>query len=165
MKYQSQIDDITYVIEINEDGSIVVDGEPVTASLLQVGALGLYSLLVNNESTELVVDETQRGYRVLLGGRTYDVKVADERELRLAAGRNEMADTSGDITIKAPIPGLVIRIMVNAGDEVAANQPLVILEAMKMENELRAPRAGTIADVRIKTGQSVEQGAALMTLV
>lgn len=164
MKYQSQIDETTYQIEINEDGSIVVDGEPVSASLLQVGALGLYSLLVDSESTELVVEETQRGYRVMLGSRTFDVNVADERELRLAGGRADLIETGADLTIKAPIPGLVIRVMVGVGDQVEAKQPLVILEAMKMENELRAPRAGIITDVRVKAGESVEQGAGLLVL-
>ena len=164
MKYQAQIDDTLFEIEIDESGAIVLDGESVHASLLQVGALGLYSLLLDNESVELVVNETQKGYLVTLGSRTFDVKVADEREIRLAGGRDALAAPSGELPIKAPIPGLVVRIMVNAGDAVEINQPLVILEAMKMENELRAPRKGVIVDVKIKAGESVEQGATMLVL-
>ncbi|MCO6450381.1 MAG: acetyl-CoA carboxylase biotin carboxyl carrier protein subunit [Caldilineales bacterium] len=100
----------------------------------------------------------------MLGSRTFDVNVADERELRLAGGRADLIETGADLTIKAPIPGLVIRVMVGVGDQVEAKQPLVILEAMKMENELRAPRAGIITDVRVKAGESVEQGAGLLVL-
>lgn len=165
MKYQSQIEDSIYEIEIEEDGSgITIDGEAVATNLLQVGPLGLYSLLIDNASVELVVEETQHGYRVMLGGRSFDVRVADERELRLAGGKVVLEAHSGEVAVKAPIPGLVVRVLVAEGDEVAKNQPLVILEAMKMENELRAPRAGVVTAVKAEVGESVNQGAALVVL-
>lgn len=164
MKYQSQIENTTYETEIDDDGRITLAGERVNASLLQVGPLGLYSLIIGNQSKELAVEETQRGYRVTFGSRTFEVQVADERQLRLAGGRGGPEAASGELNIKAPIPGLVVRVMVRAGDEVKANQPLVILEAMKMENELRSPRDGGITDVKIKAGERVEQGAVLLVI-
>ena len=164
MKYQSQVENNTYTIEIDADGQILLEGEAVNASLLQVGPLGLYSLLIDNQSKELVVEETQQGYRVAFGSRTFEVQVADERQLRLAGGRSNLDATSGELQIKAPIPGMVVRVLVRTGDSVLAGQSLVILEAMKMENELRAVREGVVGDVRVKAGERVEQGAVLLVI-
>ncbi len=164
MKYVAQVGDHAYEIEIDHDGTVYLEGRPWQVSLLQVGPLGLYSLLIDNRSHELVVEETRQGYRVTLGGRTFDVRVADERELRLAGSRTGPSTPAGELPLKAPIPGMVVRVLVRNGDAVTPGQPLVILEAMKMENELRAPRAGTISDIKIKAGERVEQGAVLLIL-
>ncbi len=164
MKYQAQVGDTTYEIIIEDDGVILVDGEPVRADLLQVGPLGLYSLLIDNQSSEIVVDEASFGYHVMLGGRLFDVKVADERQLRLANRDGSLAAPSGEFSIKAPIPGLVVRVLVQEGNEIEADQPLMILEAMKMENEIRAPREGVVKHVRVKAGESIEQGAELIII-
>lgn len=164
MKYVAQVGDHTYEIEIDDSGTVRFDGRPLQVSLLQVGPLGLYSLLIENRSRELVVEETQQGYRVTLGSRTFHVRVADERELRLAGSRIGPVTSAGDLHIKAPIPGLVVRVLVRGGETVASGQPLVILEAMKMENELRAPRVGTVGDIKVKAGERVEQGAVLLVL-
>ena len=164
MKYHAQIDNQKYVIDINDDSNIVVDDEPVQANLLQVGPLGLYSLLMDNESCELVVEEQRFGYRVTLGSNTYDVRVTDERTLRLNAGRSQLTTPTGERFIRAPIPGLIVKILVQEGEEIAANQPVIILEAMKMENELRAQRDGVVKEILINTGESVDQGAELILI-
>ena len=93
-----------------------------------------------------------------------DVEVTDERTLRLDAGRSQLTTPSGDRFIKAPIPGLIINILVKEGDEIGANEPVIILEAMKMENELRSSRAGTVVEIMFEVGESVEQGAELMQI-
>ena len=164
MKYHAQIDNHAYVIDIDDDSNIIVDGEPVQADLLQVGPLGLYSLLMDNESCELVVEEQRFGYRVTLGSNTYDVQVTDERTLRLNAGRSQLSKPTGERFIKAPIPGLIVKIMVQEGEEITTNQPVIILEAMKMENELRAQRDGVVKEILIGVGKSVEQGAELILI-
>ena len=164
MKYHAQIDNHAYVIDIDDDSNIIVDGEPVQADLLQVGPLGLYSLLMDNESCELVVEEQRFGYRVTLGSNTYDVQVTDERTLRLNAGRSQLSKPTGERFIKAPIPGLIVKIMVQEGEEITTNQPVIILEAMKMENELRAQRDGVVKEILIDVGKSVEQGAELILI-
>lgn len=164
MKYQTQVDNNTYAVEIDADGQILFEGERINASLLHVGALGLYSLLIDNQSLELVVEETQQGYRVTFGSRTFDVHVADERQLKLAGRRSDLDASGGEIQVRAPIPGLVVRVLVRTGDAIKAGQPLVILEAMKMENELRAVREGAVGDVRVKPGERVEQGAVLLVI-
>jgi biotin carboxyl carrier protein len=164
MKYIAQVDNHTYEIDIKSDGSIFVDGEPVEADLLQIDAMGLHSLLLNHRSFELVVKELPRGYRISLGSHTFDVDVMDERQLRLESARAEVSAGDGDLPITAPIPGLVVKVLVEEGQTVEINQPLVILEAMKMENEIRAPRAGIVHDIAIEVGQSVEGNAVLMML-
>jgi len=164
MKYIAQVDGVTYEIEITPAGEMTVDGGPVEADLLQVDPLGLHSLLMNHQSHELVVEEQQRGYRVTLGGNTFTVDVADERHLRMESSRADVSAGDGDLPITAPIPGLVVKVLVTEGQTVALNEPLVILEAMKMENEIRAPRAGVIKNVAIEIGQSVEGNAQMMVL-
>ncbi|MBX7237010.1 MAG: biotin/lipoyl-binding protein [Caldilineales bacterium] len=164
MKYQSQVENSTYTVEIDADGQILVENAKVDASLLQVGPLGLYSLLIDKRSLELVVEETQHGYRVSFGSHTFDVRVADERQLKLAGKRTDLGATGGDIQVKAPIPGLVVRVLVRAGDAVQTGQSIAILEAMKMENELRATREGVVSEVRVKAGERVEQGAILLVI-
>ncbi len=164
MKYLAQVDDITYEIEISPDGAIMLDGAPIEADLLQVDPLGLYSLLMNHHSCELVVEEQQRGYRVTLGSNAFTVEVADERQLRMESSRADVSAGDGELPITAPIPGLVVKILVEEGQTVALNDPLVILEAMKMENEIRAPREGVVKDISIEVGQSVEGNAPMMVL-
>ncbi len=166
MKYLAQIDGITYEIEIEANNAIIlINGEPVEADLLQVDPLGLYSLLLDHRSCELVVEEQTQGYRVTLGAQTFDVRVADERQLRMEAARADVsARAEGDMPITTPIPGLVVKVLVTEGQHVEENTPLVILEAMKMENEIRAPQAGVVRDISIQPGQSVEGNAVLMIL-
>jgi len=164
MKYHATVDNREYVIDIDDDNNIIVDDKPVRADILQVGPLGLFSLLVDHESYELVVKEQRFGYCVTLGSNTYAVEVTDERTLRLDAGRSQLTTPSGDRFIKAPIPGLIVNILVKEGDEIGANQPVIILEAMKMENELRSSGAGTVGEIMFEVGESVEQGAELMQI-
>ncbi len=164
MKYLAQVDGTTYEIEIANDGSITLDGASIEADLLQIDPLGLYSLIMNHRSHELVIEEQPRGYRVTLGSHTFQVDVADERQLRIESSRADVSAGDGDLPITAPIPGLVVKVLVEEGENVDINTPLVILEAMKMENEIRAPRAGVIRDISIEVGQSVEGNAMLMML-
>ncbi len=164
MKYIAQIEDNTYEIEITPDGAIFLDGAPVKANLVQIDPLGLYSLLLDQHSCEVVMEEQQRGYRVSLEGRTFDVQVADERHLRMESSRAEVTASDGELPVTAPIPGLVVKILVAEGQVVAQNDPLIILEAMKMENEIRAQRAGVIQDIAVEVGQSVDGNAQMMVL-
>ncbi len=164
MKYIAQVDGTTYEIEITPEGSITVNGVSVEADLLQVGPLGLHSLLMDHQSYELVVEEQQRGYRVTLGSNTFTVDVADERQLRMESSRADVSAGDGDLPINAPIPGLVVKILVEEGQTVALNAPLIILEAMKMENEIRAPREGVVKNIVVEVGQSVEGNSQMMVL-
>jgi biotin carboxyl carrier protein len=99
-----------------------------------------------------------------LRGALYPVKVQDERALRLARGLAGFVPASGEIPIRAPMPGLVVSVPVQAGQEVNKGDVLVILESMKMDNELCAPRDGRVARVHVEEGAGVEARSTLITL-
>lgn len=130
----------------------------------QSGVPELYSLLLNGKSFEVLVEENRQNYAVTLRGEQYHVHVEDERSRRLNMGRKGPEVPKGELTIRAPIPGLVVKILVREGEEINEDQPLVILEAMKMENEIRALRAGVVRKVEVSAGQRVEQSAPLLIL-
>jgi biotin carboxyl carrier protein len=95
-----------------------------------------------------------------LRGRTIGVTVNGRR----SAHAEGALHGHGQATILAPMPGRVVRVLVAAGDQVDARQPVVVVEAMKMENELRAPRDGIVAEVLVREGALVEAGALLLTI-
>ncbi|MEA3335122.1 MAG: biotin/lipoyl-containing protein [Chloroflexota bacterium] len=158
----------TLEIEVEEGNLVRVDGEELRTDLEKIGSLDLYSLLLNDRSFEVHVRQTERNsFRVMISGQGYEgyeVEIFDERLYRLGESSGELSAGTVDSAIKAPIPGLVVKVLVEEGEQVEAGQSLVILEAMKMENELRAPRNGTVATILIHPGDSVDQGEALVTL-
>jgi len=165
MKYVATINGQSYTIEIDSLNRVTIDGESRAVDLRQVGKLSLYSLLMDHASYEVVVEEEGHNTcRVMIGGELYEVRVEDERTRRLALANRQPNPPTGELAIKAPIPGLVVKVTVEAGDVVHAGQSVVILEAMKMENELRAPRQGTVHEVRVATGDKVDQGQVLITI-
>ncbi|MBI1298124.1 biotin/lipoyl-binding protein [bacterium] len=163
MKYYAQIGELEYVVEI-EDGQIFVDGELVDVDLSRSGVPELYSMLINGRSFEVLIEEQRQVYDVTLRGEQYHVRVEDDRTRRLNEGRRGPEVPKGELVVKAPIPGLVVKVLVHEGEEIAEDQALVILEAMKMENEIRALRSGVVRKVDVSAGQRVEQNAPLLIL-
>jgi pyruvate carboxylase subunit B len=92
------------------------------------------------------------------------VAVIDDRTRQIQALTGQKRTTAGGGVVRAPMPGLVVRLEVTVGERVAAGSGLVVVEAMKMENELRAPRAGVVATVHVAVGQAVEKGMPLVTI-
>jgi biotin carboxyl carrier protein len=164
MKYFATIDDRTFEIEINQLGELCIDGECVVVDFQSIGGRSIYSLLLGNVSYEAIVEARDDCYEVLVQGTLYRVWVQDERMRRLAQAAQGFAPPSGEIAIKAPMPGLIIDIPVEVGHVVEAGSVLVVLESMKMENELKAPRAGIVTQVRVQSGQSVEQHETLVAI-
>lgn len=163
MKYFASVGDHTFEIEINEDG-VLVDGEPITVDLRQSGVTQLYSLLLDDASFEMFVEETPLSHDVTLRGEQFRVRIEDERTRRLNAARQGPALPQGDLAVRAPIPGMIVKVLVQDGDEIIEDQPLMILEAMKMENEIRAVRSGVVRKVEVTAGQSVDQDAVLIVI-
>lgn len=163
VKYFARVGEHEYVIEL-DDGQIQVDGEPIDIDLNQVGESELYSVLFGGRSFELLIHADRFDYSVTLRNEQYSVQVEDERTRKLNAGRGVQAVPDGELAVRAPIPGLVVKVLTEASEDVEAGQPLLILEAMKMENEIRAPRGGTVKSVDVAPGQRVEQNAILMVL-
>ena len=163
MKYYARVGQREYVIEIDRDKTYV-DGELVDVDLRQSGASELYSLLYNGLSFELLIQAARFDYGVTSRGERFDVQVEDERTRKLNAGRKAPALPEGELAVIAPIPGLVVKVLVESGDNVDEDQPVVILEAMKMENEIRSPRVGVVKKVQVGSGQRVEQNGILLVL-
>ncbi|GAB4570014.1 MAG: acetyl-CoA carboxylase biotin carboxyl carrier protein subunit [Anaerolineae bacterium] len=165
MKYLTTVNGKTFTIDVLPDGKVLVDGQPRDVDFLPLDDKTLYSLLVDHVSYEGLVEEVGGQYDVLLWGALYSVRVMDEREQRLAKASTGFVSDDAEVIIRAPMPGLIIAVPVVAGQEVEAGQTLVILESMKMENELKAPRAGKVHHVNVKPGDSVEQNKRLVTVV
>lgn len=163
VKYYTRIGNDEFVVDIDKE-RILVDGEPVEVDLKQSGVPELYSMLLGGMSYELLVEPDRFNYTVTLRGEQYLVQVEDERARRLSAIRKPLTLPDGELAVTAPIPGLVVKVLVAEQMEVQEGQPLVILEAMKMENEIRSPRAGKVIQIKIGPGQRVEQNAALVVL-
>jgi biotin carboxyl carrier protein len=132
----------------------------VDARVLDHGAV---SLLVDGRSHDVELDESGDEVQVLVGSELLIVDVADERAVRLRAGRAGFS-VSGKAVVTAPMPGKLVRVLVAPGDQVAEGQGLVVVEAMKMENELKSPKAGTVIEVFAREGSTVEANAKLLTV-
>jgi biotin carboxyl carrier protein len=165
MKYAATLNDKVYTIEINDDHSLLLDGKECTVDFDAVSGQPVYSLLIDGRSYEAHIQETEEGWQVLLQGDLYVVRVEGEREQRLrAAAGPAVGLTSGEFTLKAPMPGLIVAVPVTEGQAVNPGDNLIILESMKMQNELKAPRAGQVIRVKVKAGDSVEQNESLVTI-
>jgi len=108
----------------------------------------------------------KRRFRVRVNGQVFEVEVeeVDTEPPRERPGRREPLPSSGEETISAPLPGLVVEVRVREGEEVEAGQVLLVLEAMKMENEIPSPRAGRVSRVLVRPGEAVNVGDPLVVL-
>lgn len=164
MNYYATVNDQEFVIEIGPDNQIVVNGEVFDIDFKRMPNSGVTSLLINHRSLEAVVEEHDGTWQVLIRGEQYPVVVVDERTQRLANARGSFSAPEGEVIIVSPMPGTIIAVSVNEGDYVREGDKVVILESMKMENELRAPRDGVVAHVNIQAGASVEKGETLVVI-
>jgi biotin carboxyl carrier protein len=164
MKYVASINGNEFIIEIIDEKTVIVNGKTLTVNFDSVSGQPVYSFIVDGKSYEAYVYPGEEDWQVLLQGQLYPVIVEDEREKRLrAAAGGAVADT-GEYHMKAPMPGMVVSISVEEGQKVEKGQVLVILESMKMQNELKSPRAGKINRIRVKSGDSVEQRQTLLSV-
>ncbi|WP_306818147.1 biotin/lipoyl-containing protein [Archangium lipolyticum] len=124
---------------------------------------GAVSMLVDGTSYGVEFDEQGDEVQVLVRGQVTRIDVADERRLRLRAGTAAFS-VEGKQVIAAPMPGKVVKVLVKLGDEVKEGQGLVVVEAMKMENELKSPKAGKVVELPAKEGTAVEINAKLVVV-
>ena len=163
MKYYTRVENNEYEVEI-DGGAILLDGQPINVDLVRSGATELYSVLLDGHSYEMLVNADRFNYQISVRGVQLQVQVEDERMRRLNRARRLPTLPDGELAIPAPIPGLVVRVLVKQGDMIEEGQPVLLLEAMKMENELRAVRGGIVKSVLVTAGQRVEQNAPLIVL-
>jgi biotin carboxyl carrier protein len=163
MRYATTVNGKSFEIDIDQDGKITVNGEERHIDFKSISE-SLYSVIIENASFEVVVEQRDGQYHVLMQGDMYEVEVLDERQQRLARATSGFGVAQGEINLKSPMPGLIVDVRVQEGQSVEQGQSLIVLESMKMENELKAPRAGTVTRVHIAKGDSVEQNKVLVTL-
>lgn len=161
MKYEIVIDGNPAALSVARDRFEYrrEDGTAITRQYSASAAGdGTWSILIDGRSYTVKI---LGGGEVSVNGRVFHVDVYDPRELR---GRRSAADTSGPQAIAAPMPGRVIRVLVEPGQEVAAGEGLIVVEAMKMQNEMKAPRAGRVAAVKAVAGATVSAGDVLLVI-
>ena len=164
MAFIAKLGEQSYSVEIEEIGKslyrVAVDGNEFLVDGKKTGRTN-YSLIVDNRSFEIEVDNAEDEYRVLVDGRNYHVNLVDERRVRVGGGQSDH-QLQGRQKVSVPMPGKVIAVLVSEGDSVERGQGLVIVEAMKMENEVRSPIAGEVKEIKVKPGDAVEGGAVLV---
>ena len=162
-KLSVTIDDRTFEVELtlpqgtgNSTMSVLIDGEPVQVTIPAAQRPDQMEwIVVDNKPYEIIIDPSLHSIKAYDGMHYVEVHEAAAGVLRPA---------SGDARVKAPIPGLVTRVLVERGDQVQAGQPLIMLEAMKMENEILAPRSGKVVELNAKVGKIVTLGELLVEL-
>ncbi|MCD4847642.1 MAG: biotin/lipoyl-binding protein [Candidatus Aegiribacteria sp.] len=136
-----------------------IDGKKKIISISRISPAHL-SILIDGKSFNVEVEHFEKDYQVSTRGEVYNLSVIDEREVTTSSEQSD----SGEKVIKAPMPGLVVEINVNEGDQVKAGDTLLVLEAMKMQNEIAAPASGIILNISVKSGATVNSGDDLLVL-
>lgn len=152
------------VIEVEVDGErVTVAGETHTATLGIIPGTPLRQLLLDGKPTTLSVESLGRGRWALTpGGERCEGEVLDERARHIRSLTNGADRQRASPVLKAPMPGLVLRVQAEPGQSVSAGAGLVVLEAMKMENELKAPAPAVVKAVLVQPGEAVEKGQVLV---
>ena len=164
MRYVTTIGEKEFLVEILDERRVKVDGKVYDVDFNALTEQPVYSLLVDGRSYEAYVNPVEEAWHVMMFGRFYPALVEDEREKRLRAATSSKVAKGGDFHLKAPMPGLVVDIPVQDGQQVAEGDILIVLESMKMQIELRCPQDGVIQDVHVAAHDHVTQGQTLVTL-
>lgn len=164
MRYFVQLGEREVVVDLEPDG-VRVDGALVPAHLEPLPGTPLRQLRIGERSLVFAVESGERGgWALSWRGERWDAAVVDERTRHIRSLTGEGRQRAGAGEVKAPMPGLVLRVHVAPGQRVAAGEGLVVLEAMKMENQIKAPAAGVVEAVRVGAGTAVEKGQVLLVL-
>ncbi|HUP90273.1 MAG TPA: biotin/lipoyl-containing protein [Longimicrobiales bacterium] len=163
MRYFVTVGERTFEIELNGDIA-AIDGESVDVTLTQVAGTAVRRLAINSQTHRLVADagEGKGDWDLHLDGFRIAAEVVDERTRAIRAMTAKSGTVTGPRPVKAPMPGMIVRIDVQPGDKVRAGQGVVVIEAMKMENELKAEAAGTVSKIHAEPGTAVEKGTVLI---
>ncbi len=140
-----------------------LDDREFLVDLLRVDP-ALYSLLIAGRSYEIDLLDMEDAFMVLVDGQPFRVEIQDEQQRRLQGAAAKGEARAGKRVVTAPMPGKVVKLLVRPGDPVKAGDGVIVVEAMKMENELKAPTAGTVKEVRVEEGKAVSGGEALVVI-
>ena len=150
-------------VEVEVDGErVIAAGQEYSASLSVVPGTPLRQLLLSGRPTLLAMEDGGRGrWAVTRQGERWDAEVIDERTRSIRSLTGASSRPQGPGVLRAPMPGLVVRVLVEPGQTLAVGAGVLVLEAMKMENELRAQTAARVRAVRVRPGEAVEKGQVL----
>lgn len=166
MRYFVKIRGESFEVELGEtrDGMTLarLDGVEHRLAITQLDGLARCAVAVDGRVHDVLLGEDAHGMQVTLDGVRHEATIEDERER--AAHLTARPGATGPVTVRSAMPGILRALLVKAGDQVAAGQPLAILEAMKMENEIRAECAGTVRELKVKAGVAVDGGAELLVI-
>jgi biotin carboxyl carrier protein len=158
----ASVEGTTLRLEVKEEDGhylVTLGGRTLVADYVEAGR-DLVSLLLDGVSHDVSVSRNGRAYGVVLGADAFEVVFEDAVWGALPVPKA----ASGATRVTAPMPGKILRLLVGPGDEVAPGQALLVMEAMKMENELRSPHPGRVRELPVGEGQTVETGALLVLL-
>jgi biotin carboxyl carrier protein len=165
LKIELEIDGQTITAEFAADNGLaqLKLGEQTHEASVCQPEPGFYVVQLNNRVYRCALDKLPGGEpEIIVNGQRIPVAVRDKKRLRGSASSG--AGATGKISLISPMPGKIVRVMLNAGDEVAANQGVLIVEAMKMQNEVLSPKAGKVAELRVIEGQTVNAGETLAVI-
>ena len=163
---------ITYHVTVNgyeltahpgADGSVLIDGKELTHEVKRI-SLTEFSVMIGTRQVRVVVSADEGGFDVIAGDFRGRVSVESERQRLLRRYARSAGGTDSRLEVHAPMPAMVVKLEVSVGDEVRVGQPLIVLEAMKMENELLASGSGRVKAVYVNAGKAVEKGELLLLL-
>ncbi len=173
MKFVATMDGKQHVIECQRDDAntdkfhMTLDGRVFELDARRMPSQ-IASLLMDHKSYDVDLERIAKKSDTLDGrihvrvrGRVLRFEILDERRLKMKEAQGFRFDVGGVVSIDSPMPGKVIKILAKPGEQVKEGQGIIVVEAMKMENELKSPKAGTVKEIRVKEGEAVESGAKL----
>ncbi len=163
MRYTVTVGERRVAVEVEGD-RVRLNGRGIEARLVSIPRTPLRHLVFDGRARTLAMVRDADAWQVQLEGETWAVSVMDERTEQLEAMTGRQAKAVGGGVVKAPMPGLVLRLEVEVGQRVEAGAGVVVLEAMKMENEIRSTGAGVVKAIHVKPGDAVEKGVPLVEL-
>jgi glutaconyl-CoA/methylmalonyl-CoA decarboxylase subunit gamma len=165
--YQVTLGDRLVRVQLRRDGERLLarvdDGAEQDVELRHMRGT-LHALRIGHRRTELLADERDGTVALAIAGLEYRAEVVDEAHARLASVAGARGGGHARRELRAPMPGLLVKVLCQPGDSIEPGQPLAVLQAMKMENELSLPRAGTVKEVAAQPGSTVEQGQVLVVV-
>jgi biotin carboxyl carrier protein len=164
MKIDITIHGVQRIVEVTHPGDRprwTIDGQSVEADIVQVSP-GIYSVLIDGESIDVRVEGNRSALRVVVDDREYLASIENPRELK--KNRAGAAEAAGRQSIVAPMAGKIIAALVKVGDAVQGGQGLLIVEAMKMQNEIRSPKSGQVERIAVVEGQTVNSGDVVIVI-
>ncbi len=164
MDYFAETSGQEFVVSVSSDQDFTLDGTPQLVDLRPVDGNGLFSMLLDGVSHTVFIKQAADAYSIKLNGVTHQVRLEDEKSRFIRTLIKADKSKLRVVEVRAPMPGLVTKMNVVKGEKITKGSPLLIIEAMKMENEIRAAADGVVKEILIQEKVSVEKDAVLLLI-